>query len=81
MVHQGFAWRALVQGLFERIERQVASKRARHAPADDGTREYIDDEGDVGKADPRRHVRDVRHPQLVRSTRHERTLHEVGWTD
>jgi hypothetical protein len=47
--HQGFAWRSFLQGVFARIERQVASKEARNPSADDDSREHIDDEVHVTK--------------------------------
>ena len=66
-----------MQGLLERIEREVAPKRTRHPPADDGAGEHVDDESHVRKAHPGRHVRDVGDPKLIRSRRDERALDEV----
>ena len=37
----------------------------------------IDDEGDVDDATPRRHVGQIRHPELVGARRHKRALHQV----
>ena len=43
------------------------------APADDAPREDVDDEGHVDEAAPRRHVGQVRHPELIRPGRGERS--------
>ena len=40
--------------LFQRIEHQLGVHRARHAPADDATREYVDHERDVHEPAPSR---------------------------
>ena len=56
---------------------QIASKRARDAPADDRTREDVDDEGHVHEAGPARHVGQVRDPELVRAARAELTLDQI----
>ena len=34
-------------GLLKRIEDEVRAERIRHAPADNASREHVDDEGDV----------------------------------
>ena len=54
-----------VQGLLERIERQVGAKRVRHPPAHDATGIGVDDERDVDEPHPGRDVRDAREPQGV----------------
>ena len=43
--------------------RQVGSLRIRHPPAHDMSRIGVDDEGIIDGPDPRRHVRQARHPQ------------------
>jgi len=40
------------QGLLERVEHEARMHRARGAPADDPSRECVDDEGDVDEAGP-----------------------------
>ena len=37
----------IVDGLLKRIEDEVRAERSRHAPADNASREHVDDEGDV----------------------------------
>jgi hypothetical protein len=41
----------------ERVEREIAAQRARHAPADDAAGEDVDHEGPVGETPPGRDVR------------------------
>src|SRR5207237_7936230 len=67
----GAGERTIVERLLESIERQIISQRTRHAPADNPAGEPVDDEPDVGEAPPRRHVRQVRDPQLIRPHRGE----------
>ena len=52
----------IVDGLLKRIEDEVRAERSRHAPADNASREHVDDEGDVDEAPPRRDVGEVRDP-------------------
>ncbi len=68
---------ASAERLFERVECEVGSQRWRHAPTDDGAREDIDDEGDVREAFPRRNIRDVGDPKLIRAVRTKLPLDEV----
>jgi len=68
---------ASVDRLLQRIERQVASKRVRDAPAHDPSREDVRDEGHVDEARPGGDVGEVRHPEPVRSIGLEVSLHEV----
>ena len=79
MVDQGVtrAHRALVQGLLERVERQVGTQRVRHPPAHDTSRVGVDDEGDIDEPRPRRHVRQVREPQGVRTRSPEHPIDPV----
>ena len=67
VVDQGVArvHHARVQGLFERVERQVGAKRVRHPPAHDAPRVGVDDERDVDEPRPGRDVGQVREPQRV----------------
>lgn len=51
----------------QRIEHQIGLHRGVRAPADDATREHVDEECDVHQAAPRRDVRAVRDPQLMRA--------------
>src|SRR5215470_18228054 len=72
--------RAIVEGWFQRIEGEIAPQRARHAPAHDPPGEDVDHEGDVREAPPRRHVGQIRDPQLIRARRHEAPGDEIGRT-
>ena len=69
MVDQSIArvHHTLVQGLLERVERQVGAKRVRHPPAHDAPGIGVDDERDVNEPRPSRDVREVREPQGVRA--------------
>ncbi len=60
VVDQLITRRPGVERLLQRIEGEIAAERAGHAPSHDAAREDIDDEGDVGKATPGRHVRQIR---------------------
>jgi hypothetical protein len=73
----GTGERAIVERLLERVERQITAQRTRHAPADDPTREHVDDERDVGEASPGHHGRQVRDPQLIRPYRGELARDEI----
>ena len=52
----------IVDGLLKRSEDEVRAARIRHAPADNASREHVDDEGDVDEAPPRRDVGEGRDP-------------------
>ena len=69
---------AVVDRLLERIEHEVGPQRRRDAPADDAAREDVDDERDVDEAAPRRDVREVRDPELIRPRRGEVPVDQVG---
>src|SRR5262245_46223913 len=47
---------AVVERLFQRVERQIAVQRCRYSPANDAAREVIDHECDVHEAAPDGHV-------------------------
>ena len=66
-----------VQRLLERTERQVAAQRRRDSPADDRSREDVDDERHIDEARPGRDVGDVGDPELVRAARVELAVHEI----
>ena len=61
----------LVECLLERIERQVAAQRVRCPPADNPSRERVDQERHVHEPAPRRDVGQVGDPKLVRPCRPE----------
>ena len=63
--------------LLQGVQRQVASKRVRHTPAYDLARENVRDERHVHEADPRRHVGQVRDPELVRALGRKAPLDEI----
>ena len=69
VVDQGIArvHHAGVQGLLERVERQVGAKRVRHPPAHDAPGKGVDDKRDVNEPHPSRDVRQIREPQGVRA--------------
>ena len=77
VVDQVITRRPSVERLLQRIEGEIAAERAGHAPAHDAAREDIDDEGDVGKAAPGRHVRQIRDPEVVGSRGHKRAVRQV----
>jgi hypothetical protein len=68
---------AIMQSLLQSIEDKTSMRRSRHPPANDPAGEDIDDEGDVHKALPGRHVGEIRHPQHVRLRRPELPVHLV----
>src|SRR5262249_50803656 len=72
--------RAIVECLLQRMEGQIAPPGTRHTPAYDPAGEDVDDERNVRKAPPRRHVRQVGDPQLIRPGRHEPPCDEIGRT-
>jgi hypothetical protein len=71
MVNEPVADGTCSEGLLQGIEGQADLERRRHMPANDGAREDVDDERDIDKAGPRGHIRQVRHPELVRRRRRE----------
>jgi hypothetical protein len=59
----------VVEGLVQGIEHELAPERTRRTPPDDAAGEPVDHERDIDEAAPRRHVRQVGDPQLVRGRR------------
>jgi hypothetical protein len=51
---------SVVQRLLQRVQHEVGAQRRRDAPADNPSRERIDDERHVDEAAPGSHVREVR---------------------
>ena len=80
VMHQRVAGTPRVKRLFERIEHELGLLARRQLPADDSPCVDVDDEGDVGKSLPSRNKGVVADPQLVRTVRFERAMHQV-WTD
>jgi len=74
----GFVPRPIRDGLFERVQGQVAPQRARDTPAHDPPGEEVDHEGHVDEPAPGRHVGQVRHPDLIRAGGHEVALQQVA---
>jgi hypothetical protein len=70
---------AIAERLLEGIQGEVGAQRRRRPPPDNPAGEHVDHERDVHNAAPWRDVRDVRHPQRIRSIGGERALHEVYW--
>jgi len=63
------------------VEHDVGLEAGRHRPADDSPAPDIEDDGEVEESGPRRHVGDVRDPELVRAGGREvATDQVVGWT-
>ena len=67
-----------MQRLLEGIENEIRLQRVPHPPTDDHARVNVNDEGDVHRASPSGHERDVRHPQPVRGHSREGALNQVG---
>ena len=67
----------VVNGLLERIEDEVGRQGRRDAPADDPTGEDVDDQRDIDEATPGGDIREVRHPELIRSRRGEVPIDQI----
>ena len=72
---------AVVDRLVEGIEDEICPQRAGHPPPDDAARKDVDDERDVDKAAPRRDVREVGDPELIRPRRREVPIDEIDAAD
>jgi hypothetical protein len=68
---------AIVNRLFERIEHEVRAQRGRDTPAHDPLGKDVDDEGHIDETAPRRDVREVRDPELIRTGRPELAVDEI----
>src|SRR5215831_11589818 len=79
MMHEAtLSERALiVEGLLQSIEHKVSSRRTRHTPTNDPSREGVDDEGDVDEPLPGGDIGEVREPQGVRCGRVELSVHPI----
>ena len=77
MVRQSVRHPARVQRLLQRIKHQRCIHAAHHPPADDITAVHVNDEGGVNVAAVRRHVGEVRHPQLVWPARAEVAFDQI----
>ncbi len=60
-----FGGTAVAQSLLESIQDEMGLHRARNPPADDPSREGVDDERDMDEARPGRDVGEVREPEPV----------------
>ncbi len=67
----------LPQRHVERVQHELRAQVVRHRPADDSSTPRIDHDRQVQESGPRRHVRDVRHPELVGTRCSEVALDEV----
>jgi hypothetical protein len=56
----------VVNRLVQRIEDEVGRQGRGDAPPDDAARKDINDERDVHEATPRRDIREIRDPELIR---------------
>jgi hypothetical protein len=61
----------------QRVEGQVGAQALGDAPAQDAPAEHVGDERRVREPRPRRHIRDVRDPQLVRCRRLEVPVDQI----
>jgi len=79
VMHQRLRWDdgTIVERLLQRIEGQVGAPRGRRPPADDPTREHVDDDRHVHEPAPRRDVRQVSDPQLVQPHGGELPRHQI----
>lgn len=68
---------ALTDGHVERVDHQFSAQVRVHRPADDAATEHVEDDGEVEKTGPRRHIRDVGDPELIRGGSRELALDEV----
>src|SRR2546425_253628 len=75
MNHRGRA--ALRDGHVERGQDELGAKMGFHRPADDAATPRVEHDGEIQEAGPRRDVRDVRHPQPVRTGRRELAVDEI----
>lgn len=62
----------------QRTQHQIGLAKRRHRPPDHPPTPRVHHDGQGQEARPRRHVRDVGHPQLIRRTRRELALHQIG---
>ena len=67
----------LSQRHVERVQHELGAQVVRHRPADDPSAPRIDHHRQIQEPRPRRHVRDVRHPELVGTRCSEVALNEV----
>lgn len=65
--------------LLQRVQHQLDSHRGTRTPAHNCAGIGIGDQCDSDPARPRRHIRDVGHPQPVRRQRHEPATDQVIW--
>jgi hypothetical protein len=63
--------------LFQRVQDQFGTHRACHPPTDDAAGEHVDDKRDVDEAGPRRDIREIGHPELIRAARLELPIDTV----
>src|SRR5690606_8425482 len=75
----GLLWLTLIQRLLQGIEHEVGLHGTADAPAHDTTGKYVNYEGHIQPALPGRHVREVRHPQLIGPVGLELPIHVVQW--
>ena len=69
--------RAIVEHLLQRIERKVAAQRGRRPPADDPTREHVDDDRHVYEPASGGDVRQVSDPRLIRPHGRRLPVHQI----
>ena len=77
-MHQATCRQAAPQGHVKRLESKLCAQVGLHRPADDTTREQIEDDRQVEPAFPSPDEGYVRHPELVRSFGFEVPTEHVG---
>src|SRR6516162_4253582 len=70
-------WAPLPERHVESIEHQLGGKRRRHRPANDPSTEHIEHDREIDEAYPRRNIRDIGHPQRIRTIIRKRTISKV----
>ncbi len=70
-------WYAVAQGHLQGVDDELGAHVLGHRPADDAAGPQVEDDGQVQPTLPRPDVRDVRHPEQVRSGRREVARHQV----
>jgi len=76
MDHVGRA--ATTQRQVQGIEHELRAQMRRHRPADHATTPDIEDDGEIEETGPRRDVRDVGDPELIRPASSEPPLDQIG---
>src|SRR5579872_6797571 len=71
-------WLPVVNCYVKRVDDKFGAHVAGHRPTDDATTENVEDHGQEQETRPRRHVRDICHPELVGRRCRKFAIHQVG---